>query len=150
MAYTDNTARFNKRAPELFALLYSYFPQPCKFDASDFDVEKDEHGCISIDDVNFVFAFSRFRDGRMAGRRGLRTDPIRGAGWFDLWCGLTGKGLAVLRLVPDTLQNDTPLGEQIQTAVKGGASKVAMKLVDKVLDAGIRYTMAHAGLPLSN
>jgi hypothetical protein len=49
---------------------------------------------------------------------------------------------------PAALKNDALQGEQIQVAVKSGAGKVTTKVVDKVFDAGTRYTMAHARIHL--
>jgi hypothetical protein len=141
MAEPENIERFNKTVSETFSILYSFFPEPCKFDTSDFDVEKDMHGGVSDSDVNFVFATVGWL--QEEGYVRIQSKTLDGT---MIGAVLTGKGLAVLRLVPDALKNDTPLGEQIQTAVKSGALKAASKLVDKVLDAGIRYTMAHAGL----
>ncbi|SAL57557.1 hypothetical protein AWB69_06249 [Caballeronia udeis] len=143
MADSENIDRFNKVASEAFSILYSFFPQPCNFDPSDFDIPKDENGCVQQTDAAFVAATVWWLEDEgyvRIGGKGM-DGTVHAA-------VLTGKGLAVLRLIPDSLKNDAPLGEQIQTAVKSGAGKVAMKLVDKVLDAGIRYTMAHAGVPI--
>jgi len=141
MADSENIDRFNTVASEAFAILYSYFPQPCNFDPSDFDIPKDEHGFVQQDDASFVAATVWWLEDEGYARIGSK--DMDGTAHAAV---LTGKGLAVLRLIPDALKNEAPLGEQIQTAVKSGAGKVAMKLVDKVLDAGIRYTLMHAGV----
>jgi hypothetical protein len=142
MPNSANIDRFNKVAPEAFAILYSYFPEPCNFDATDFDVPKDAHGNVQRTDSAFDSSTIHWLEEEGYVRIGSKDldGTVRSA-------VLTGKGLAVLRLVPDALKNDAPLGEQIQSAVKSSAGRVAMKLVDKVLDAGIRYTMTHVGLP---
>jgi hypothetical protein len=59
---------------------------------------------------------------------------------------LSSKGLAVLRLIPDVLSNPAPLGEQIRSAVRAGATSAAKTLLDKALDAGFRYALTRAGV----
>ncbi|MEM5459637.1 hypothetical protein VSR69_32995 [Paraburkholderia phytofirmans] len=143
MAEQENIDRFNKYASEAFAILYSFFPQGCNFGPHDFDIPKDEHGGVTDEDASFVSAtidwlkdegYLRILSADMSGN-------VYGA-------VLTGKGLAVLKLIPDALTNPAPLGEQIQAAVKAGSVSVAKTLLNTALDAGIKYTMAHAGIPV--
>ncbi|MFL9987221.1 hypothetical protein [Paraburkholderia sediminicola] len=143
MADSENIDRFNKFASETFAILYSFFPQGCNFGPGDFDVPKDEYGGVSQEDANFIFATV----GWLEEEGYLRTQSKSMSG--DIYGAvLTGKGLAVLKLIPDALTNSAPLGEQIQAAVKSGSATVAKKLLSTALDAGIKYTMAHAGIPI--
>jgi len=112
----------------------------CNFGPEDFDVPKDELGGVSLEDANFIFATV----GWLEDEGYLRTQSKSMSG--DIYGAvLTGKGLAVMKLIPDALVNAAPLGEQIQAAVKAGSATVAKKLLSTALDAGIKYTMAHAG-----
>ena len=95
---------------------------------------------MSLEDANFIFATV----GWLEDEGYLRTQSKSMSG--DIYGAvLTGKGLAVMKLIPDALVNAAPLGEQIQAAVKAGSATVAKKLLSTALDAGIKYTMAHAG-----
>jgi hypothetical protein len=143
MADSENIDRFNKFASEAFSILYSFFPQPCNFGPEDFDVPKDAHGYITHEDAGFVAATV----GWLKDEGYVRTMSEDTSGNF-YGAVLTGKGLAVLKLIPDALANPTPLGEQIQAAVKAGSVSVAKTLLNTALDAGIKYTMAHAGIPV--
>jgi hypothetical protein len=142
MANSENVDRFNKIASEAFAMLYESFPIPLNFDPTDFDIPKGEHGEVQQTDWNFVVAVIDWLDEEGYFRKQSRS--MEGSYYEAV---LSSKGLAVLRLIPDALDNPEPLGDQMKSAVKNGATAVAMKLVDKAFDIGIRYTMARAGFP---
>ncbi len=142
MPDAENIDRFNKIASETFAMLYSYFPQGCNFGPEDFDIPKDQFGGVTREDAAFVFSTVKWLEEEGY----LRTKGASLAGDFH-GTVLTGKGLAVLKLVPDALANPAPLGEQIQAAVKSGSLTVAKTLLTTALDVGVKYTLARAGFP---
>ncbi|MDP9587414.1 hypothetical protein [Burkholderia ambifaria] len=139
---TDNIDRFNKHASEAFAILYASFPLGCSLCPEHFDVPQDGHGSVSDDDAEFVSSTIRWlqEEGYVRSQTSTFDGSFHGA-------VLTGKGLAVMKLIPDALSNPAPLGEQIQSAVKTGATVAAKSLLNAALDAGIKYTMTRAGLP---
>ena len=142
MADAENIDRFNKIASEAFAMLYSYFPVGCDFGPHDFDVPKDQYGGVTMEDASFVKSTIEW----LVDEGFLRTHGASMSGDF-YGVVLSGKGLAVLKLIPDALTNPAPLGEQIQAAVKSGSIAVAKALLSTALDAGIKYTMTRAGFP---
>lgn len=143
MADAENIDRFNQVASEAFAMLYSRFPIGCDFGPHDFDVPKDQFGGVTMEDAIFIKATVEW----LVDEGYLRTSSAASISGAFHGAVLSGKGLAVLKLVPDALENSAPLGEQIQSAVKSGSIAVAKALLSTALDAGIKYTMARAGFP---
>lgn len=141
MTTPANIERFNRFASETFSLLYGYFPSLCEFDTTDFNVDMNEFGGVADNEE----ADAIIRTVEWLAEEGyIRYSSRSNDGRFYA-AVLSAKGLAVLRLIPDAVSDRAPLGEQMQAAVKGGAGKLASQLIDKALDAGIRYAMAAHG-----
>jgi hypothetical protein len=107
----------------------------------DFSVPREEHDGILQEDCNFVFAVVSWLEAE--GYLRSHSSTLDGVHHRVV---LSEKGLRVLRAIPSALETKEPLGEQMRSAVAGGAKSLAKKLIDQAIDLGVRGVFQQYGI----
>lgn len=141
----DNIERFDEITADVFAKLYSSFPEPCLLKAADFAVTPmllDERLGYEVRSKDAEFFFSCIRWLETAGylnTRGANEHYIADA-------VLTSKGLEVLRAVPVNVKGKASIGEQLSNVAVSGGKELGRSLVAEALGIGVRLISQHIGL----
>lgn len=139
----ENLQRFNTFAARLFSLLYEEFPNPCDIGPDHFfDCAVEVEGSMVWSEHNDKTVLSTVRWLHDEGY-------IRVANYSNDNCQgviLTQKGLSVLKAVPDALHSSETMGEKIKSALAEGSKNMVTKVIEQVLDTGIKYATGNVGL----
>lgn len=124
----NNIDRFNECTAKLFASLYSAFPQP--LDVDFFEWLGKEVFEVGDDELEFCGATVKWLEEAQY----IRVKTYSGSSVYGLV--LTAKGLEVLKVVPDSINNKGSLGDALVDAMKKGMTSAGSKIVAKVFTEG--------------
>lgn len=143
----SNIERFDEITGQLLGALYEKFPMPRNLFINDFVADGysySETTCADVPNANGQFFFACIDWLSEAGYLRFK-ERNHYHGYID--AVLTAQGLAVLKVIPQSLQSGPSLGEQLVDASKGGAKEVVRGLVGETLSLGARIISTHLGLP---